>query len=182
MPRRKDSRVLRAPTNRPHARRPRVRKSGSAGSSKPSASRHLPSRLRKSSHVRSRPGNRAQSGPSRPSTPFLCRIPLGVPPPLVAPVPSTTREAPPAPRAPDTIVPERIPATARTERPAAQFEVHDIDEGWIAESIPAEISTSSTQGIGARLATAAGLRDAVVLREILGPPRSTQPFSHGTLG
>jgi len=101
----------------------------------------------------------------------------GLPPPLVASSRSSTPEAPPPFISPDPIVQERIPATARIEPAAANFEVRDIDE-----SIPARTSTSSPQGIAARLLTAQGLRDAVVLREILGPPRSMQPFSHGTLG
>ncbi len=55
---------------------------------------------------------------------------------------------------------------------ASEFEVHEV--GARARQSGATAAPSS---FAARLATPQSLRDAIVLREIFGPPRSMQPFN-----
>ncbi len=73
-----------------------------------------------------------------PIDPFPMPRTGGLPPPLVAPAPSVIREAPPVPKSP-AILPQRIPSTARVEPAAAKFEVHDIDEAWLADPSPGDL-------------------------------------------
>ena len=78
------------------------------------------------------------------------------------------------------------PSVSRTlDRPVeAEFEVRDIDE-IVGDDLAPILSTrraarearpskSKAGNMMARLANAEGLRDAMVLREIFGPPRSMQ--------
>jgi hypothetical protein len=104
------------------------------------------------------------------------------PPPLVPPPPSA---APPLPTRETTVFAE--PPRPRPARRAegAEFEVRDIADGAyeVAEPVgsggsrEADRAAAPLTGIAARLATRQGLRDAVVLREIFGPPRSMQPLN-----
>jgi hypothetical protein len=71
----------------------------------------------------------------------------------------------------------------------AEFEVQDVT-GAAADDLQPDAGSSTrrsgarteARGIAARLGTAQGLRDAVVLREIFGPPRSMQPNDRQTVG
>jgi hypothetical protein len=81
--------------------------------------------------------------------------------------------------------PAREPAAppAQAERTVARFEVADLSEravfGATADTTSSTASAIATpQQLVARLRTAEGLRDAVVLREIFGPPRSMQALAH----
>ena len=122
-----------------------------------------------------------------------------VPPPVAAPpappslpsLPPQPELAPPPPRIPPT---PRLPTRETTvladpalPRGSAEFEVRDIDD--LAEEAartraPRRQATVATRPaapakrttLAARLATREGLRDAMVLREIFGPPRSMQPL------
>ena len=90
------------------------------------------------------------------------------------PLPRATRAAPAPVNVPEpTLV---IPPVSPTPAPAP------IPQLAIAEvkSIPSEIAAPIDQpriGFAARLANADGLRDAIILREIFGPPRSMQPLN-----
>lgn len=135
-----------------------------------------------------REGPRSSLPPPPAKRSFLPKIPPMAPawPPLTSAPP----ELSPAP-AP---VPAREPAILREEPPrrkprkmevAASFEVRDIDER-VAEDMPlpsaqgapsSEEREARTQTLVERLARSQqGLRDAMVLREIFGPPRSMQMF------
>ncbi len=113
-----------------------------------------------------------------PVDPFpIPRAGPAVPPVVVRePLQSPTRQ-PPAEALPPSI-PEvtviREPS-ARTTRTAAIFEVRDLDEALLEESPRREGAKKigdAAPGLAARLATSEGLRDAMVLREIFGAPRS----------
>lgn len=94
-------------------------------------------------------------------------LPIVTAPAQVATTPPTSREI---------AVPAK-PAESRT----SEFNVYDVgdrppeDERIVRGKIPAE-AASSLNVVASRIATTQGLRDAVVLREILGPPRSLQPI------
>lgn len=70
-----------------------------------------------------------------------------------------------------------------------EFEVRDVAEA-IDELSPSDRRKAAAQRRGtiaeptlaARLRSADGLRDAIVLREIFGPPRSMQPLEFGRGG
>ena len=115
-----------------------------------------------------------------PTTPAIPVAPTPAPPPL-APPPLPTRET--------TVFAEPIRQRAPQASTASEFEVQDVT-GAAAEALQADGPSSGRRtrapaeprGIAARLATAQGLRDAVVLREIFGPPRSMQPIDRQTVG
>jgi hypothetical protein len=92
------------------------------------------------------------------------------PPPLSQP--SAARPSMPPPPLPMEVTPFQ-PATAQE----ANFEVHEVARQTSSEPVP-EIrrELSSRQNLRVNLATGSGLRDAIVLREIFGPPRSVQPL------
>ena len=101
---------------------------------------------------------------------FPALPPLTTAPPLLPAAPSPMAQAPPPP-----------PVTQRIFTPAivkeASFEVRDL--GAPALSDPsAGLSRAATeqQGLMARLGSREGLRSAIILREIFGPPRSLQPL------
>ncbi|MEY2564576.1 MAG: hypothetical protein QOH88_2769 [Verrucomicrobiota bacterium] len=85
------------------------------------------------------------------------------PPPL--PQATTFREET---RAPAPVIPRRVFTPAPVQE--AGFEVRDFALP-LATDLPAD-----RQALRSRLATSEGLRDAIVLREIFGPPRSMQPL------
>ena len=101
-----------------------------------------------------------------PTTPA---IPAAPPPPL------PTRET--------TMFAEPVRQRAPRRTTGSEFEVQDVT-GAAAEDSQPENAVSlgkrtagrEPRGIATRLATAQGLRDAIVLREIFGPPRSMQPI------
>ncbi|MGI8438552.1 MAG: hypothetical protein ACR2NX_16900 [Chthoniobacterales bacterium] len=96
-----------------------------------------------------------------------------LPPPVVsAPPPIPSAMAPATTARPKEIVPP-IPQPAAMM--SQNFEVQSLGESDAAgPSLPGN-------SFAARLVNPQGLRDAMVLREIFGPPRSQQPFSHSSL-
>lgn len=107
------------------------------------------------------------------------------------PVPRMGGDIAPAPP-PPVITVEPTPPMLATPRPlqtattsmvAAAKETSAATTEFIVRDIPADTSSSvrptggnrAPLGIGERLASPEGLRDAVILREIFGPPRSMQP-------
>ena len=110
------------------------------------------------------------------------------PPPLIppAPTPVPTRtgvEPPPLPSHAPTISappPRRKPAVRRAVSEPDAYAIHDEigyeDPARTEAAPPAAGAALSSATLVARLATRQGLRDAIVLREIFGPPRSMQPL------
>ena len=102
-----------------------------------------------------------------------------VPPPIRSPLPPLTTVPPPLPvemesRAEPPPIPPRkfTPAVAGDTR----FEIRasgGVDDP-ASLSRRADVSLADKSGLLARLATKQALRDAIVLREIFGPPRSLQ--------
>ena len=111
------------------------------------------------------------------------------PPPVAAPAPAAPPPLmPPAPTAvPTTTSVQPPPLPTRPEplarRRAAEVDPYDVDRqlGDEDETIAdagelAKNRTAAAKSLAARLSTSQGLRDAIVLREIFGPPRSMQPL------
>jgi hypothetical protein len=146
--------------------------------------------------VQPRPAERKVAQPNRkfmPVDPFpvpQVRRPQEPPPVVVAPPPVV--QAPPAPVAPPplprretTVFTEPLRPTATPRRSSATFEVQDLDaaaaeeqgrDAGLTTSGRAAKQSSDVTSVAGRLANAQGLRDAIVLREIFGPPRSMQPL------
>ena len=116
-----------------------------------------------------------------------------VPPPLRSPLPPLTTRPPDLPR--EIRLPRQIPATreARTFQPrvaeAAAFEVQQgpapleplpivktAAEAYAIATQPIAKSVDARTNLATMLRSASGLRDAMILREIFGPPRSLQPL------
>lgn len=102
---------------------------------------------------------------------------------VVAPPPVVVHSPPPIPQTPLPTRETTVLAPTPAQRAAPQFEVHLLDTDMPGESAQMESATttaiagqlaSAERGWAARLATAEGLRDAMILREIFGPPRSMQ--------
>ncbi|MFN2507582.1 MAG: hypothetical protein ABR589_02290 [Chthoniobacterales bacterium] len=109
--------------------------------------------------------------------------PLAPPPPVVhAPVAPTPFAPPPLPlpTRETTLLTDARPAQASAVRGAAEFEVRDID-AVVAEDVSLPRPQKPPSSVVARLAAPDGLRDAIVLREIFGLPRSMQPLDLATL-
>jgi hypothetical protein len=135
---------------------------------------------------------KGSAAPPRKVTP---RAPTKIPPidpfPLprsrgdVPPITPSREEAPPIP-APQPAAPLPLP-TAETSMlalekianaPAESYDVRELASAAHEPPVPGSAGVSrdnSKRGLRARLATAEGLRDAIILREIFGPPRSMQP-------
>jgi hypothetical protein len=120
----------------------------------------------------------------RPAAPKVTRPHL---PPLTSPLPPLTTVPPPLPSAASTTVPPPPPPAApplpiqRVFTPApvqeAGFEVRDLTAQTSNDLVPGSRgSTAEQQSLWAKLRSPQGLRDAIVLREIFGPPRSLQTF------
>lgn len=110
----------------------------------------------------------------RPVDPFP-RPRLGTP--LATPPPLPEAIAPKSAPAPISIK-QPVQLTRAPQRSAApDFQVQEIDQ-ILVEDVPAAGSVGSfvscSASLAARLATRGGLRDAIVLTEIFGPPRSVQ--------
>lgn len=110
------------------------------------------------------------------------------PPVVVAPPPVVATAPPPLPPPPlptrESTAFAEAPRSTATALGGADFEVQDV-LGAAAEQETsatrqkkrrADQSPKQPRGIAARLANAESLRDAIVLREIFGPPRSMQPL------
>jgi hypothetical protein len=128
----------------------------------------------------------------RPKTTPMPRPAAGpvAPPPLIPPAPSAVPTAtsaappspPPLPTRETTIFAEPPRRAAAVRRAAQEFDVYAVDEviGDEDASLPeagqlAQNRAGAAAGLAAQLGSAQGLRDAIVLREIFGPPRSMQP-------
>jgi hypothetical protein len=117
--------------------------------------------------------------------------PAGSTPPKVAPrrryvepqisprLPRLTTAPPPLPQVPRAPAAPPSPAALVTQRAlsalAPDFEVHEVARQSSSEPVPA-INRATTLAGRIKLATPEDLRSAIVLREILGPPRSLQPL------
>jgi hypothetical protein len=118
----------------------------------------------------------------RPTAPKVVRPHL---PPLTAPLPPLTTVPPPLPSASSaTIQPPPPPAAPplpiqRVFTPApvqeAGFEVRDL-AAQTSSDLVSERTVGGQQGLLLMLRSAQGLRSAIVLREVFGPPRSLQTF------
>ena len=106
-----------------------------------------------------------------------------VPPPVVvAPRPLPVDSAPAAPAPRTTVVP--APVVATVQRAAPEFEVAEIDwqsedpslTGLVTSAVGAvrQDVVAADRGWATRLATPESLRDAIVLREVFGPPLGMQ--------
>jgi hypothetical protein len=123
----------------------------------------------------------------------LGQPPGTAPPPKVAPkrhvqptmfptLPPLTTAPPPLPPSPSPVsqAPPPLPMAERIFQPAivqeTGFEVRDVAMQTSSErsaySRPMEAEPSSLRS---KLASPHGLRDAIILREVFGPPRSLQP-------
>jgi hypothetical protein len=108
-----------------------------------------------------------------------------VPPTVFSPLPPLTTAPPPLPPEPVPVAtspaPPPLPMAERIFKPAIvqemDFEVRDVGTDRSSEpspySSPMEAAPSSMRS---KLASPQGLRDAIILREIFGPPRSLQPL------
>ena len=122
--------------------------------------------------------------PRRPEQPPPVAVPTtssipAAPPPL-------PQSPPPLPTAQTTMFGEQPRQPAARSSTAADFEVQEVGDATVEEARTSaagqkgrQAAPPRTAGIAARLATAEGLRDAVILREIFGPPRSMQPIEPG---
>jgi len=94
--------------------------------------------------------------------------------------PLTTAPPPlPGPPTPAARPPPPLPILQRVFTPApvqeAGFEVRDLGAQTSGDSVPGARSAAAEQrSFSARLRSPQGLRDAIILREIFGPPRSLQ--------
>jgi hypothetical protein len=95
-----------------------------------------------------------------------------VPPPL--PSASSATIQPPPPAAPPRPI-QRVFTPAPVQE--AGFEVRDLAAQTSSDSVSERRTVAGQQGLLLTLRSAQGLRSAIVLREIFGPPRSLQPFN-----
>ncbi len=103
------------------------------------------------------PFPKPRRGPWRPEP-----VVLSTPPPLPVVPPSVTD----------------LPRVQAERSAPSVFEVHvegRAEESLKAPALVRPTAISSSTGWAARLSNVAGLRDAIILREIFGPPRSLQP-------
>jgi hypothetical protein len=115
--------------------------------------------------------------------------PIATAPPPVSVLPAPIPAALP-PHAPVSTTSVTNPVLATSPRTASEFEVAEID--WQAENAAASSATAAgalvrqdvvgaDRSWAARLATPESLRDAIVLREIFGAPRSLQALDDRAL-
>jgi hypothetical protein len=92
-----------------------------------------------------------------------------VPPPLPTPPAPTVQEPPPP------LIQRRVFTPAAVQE--GSFEVHDIGAQASRDLVAGGRRTAAEQqSLVSQLASKQGLRSAIVLREIFGPPRSLQPL------
>jgi hypothetical protein len=122
--------------------------------------------------------------PPRPATAKIARPNL---PPLTSPLPPLTTVPPPLPSASATTSPPPPPPPAASPLPIqrvfipapvqeAGFEVRDLAAQSPGDLVSERRIAKEPQGLLPMLRSADGLRSAIVLREIFGPPRSLQTF------
>jgi len=125
-----------------------------------------------------------QPATSRPPPPVVPRT--NIPPRRLAPV-----HPPPIPTARNVLArtKRKVVEVPKTPALASIFEVHEAPpsltpkdsikspaEGYTTSTGPKAKLTGSVTDIATLLRSTAGLRNAIILREIFGPPRSLQPF------
>ena len=90
---------------------------------------------------------------AQPLPPLVTTPPVIAPPPLTNVTPATVPEeiAPP-----EIVVPSLLPATPASKAPSPR--------------------TAPTQSLGAMLRSRPSIRSAIILREVLGPPRGLEPI------
>lgn len=105
-----------------------------------------------------------------------------VPPTVFSPLPPLTTVPPPLPPEPSPAAPPPppLPMPDRIFKPAivqeTDFEVREVVMQTSSEpSIDGRPIAAEPSTLRAKLASPQGLRDAIILREIFGPPRSLQP-------
>jgi len=101
-----------------------------------------------------------------------------VQPKIFPPLPPLTTAPPPLPEAPKirtATSPPPLPIESATKRSTAEpdFEVREVARQTSSEPLP---ETRHTAAARIKLGTPQDLRNAIVLREIFGPPRSLQPI------
>lgn len=118
----------------------------------------------------------------RPAAPKVVRPHL---PPLTPPLPPLTTVPPPLPSASSTTVPPPPPAAPPlpiqrvfTPAPVQEmgFEVRDLSAATSSDLVPERCTVAEHRSLTLMLRSPQGLRSAIVLREIFGPPRSLQTF------
>ena len=120
----------------------------------------------------------------RPTAPKVVRPHL---PPLIPPLPPLTTVPPPLPSAASTTIqpPPQPPAAPPvpiqpvfTPAPVQEvgFEVRDFAAQTSSDLVSEPHTVAEQKGLLLMLRSAQGLRSAIVLREIFGPPRSLQRF------
>lgn len=106
-----------------------------------------------------------------------------VAPPIFSPLPPLTTVPPPLPPEPPPVAvapaPPPLPMAERIFKPAlvqeTGFEVRDVAKQTTSEpSLYSRPAPAELSSVRAKLASPQGLRDAIILREIFGPPRSLQ--------
>ena len=93
------------------------------------------------------------------------------PPPLRSPLPPL-KTRPPESESAAVFEVQQSPAPSQP-RPSV---VKAAEEAYSIETQPISKSTDSKTDLVTKLRSASGLRDAIILREIFGPPRSLQPL------
>lgn len=107
----------------------------------------------------------------------------GTPPPVPTAAPPAPPPMPPPPRAVPTVTSAPPPLPSPLHQRVAEVDPYDVDrqigdedETLVRAGHLAKNPAGAARGLATRLATSQGLRDAIVLREIFGPPRSMQPL------
>ena len=108
-------------------------------------------------------------------------------PPTPTPVPTITGvEPPPLPTRETTMLAEPAGRKAGVRGAVSERDAYQLDQESGYQDRTSEDAAQLAKGqaapslsLAARLATQQGLRDAIVLREIFGPPRSMQPLESG---
>ena len=105
-----------------------------------------------------------------------------LPVPTAAP-PASPPPLPPPPHAVPTVTSAPPPLPSPARKRVVEVDPYDVDRqiGDEDESLvqPGQLAkgrAGAARGLATRLATSQGLREAIVLREIFGPPRSMQPL------
>jgi hypothetical protein len=107
------------------------------------------------------------------------RVVTPAPPPFGSPLPPLKTVPPPLPAAPQ---PPPMPTQLQQQKSLRstmesepRFEIRALGEAEDASRRSSKVARPEPSTLGGRLKTAQSLRDAIVLREIFGPPRSLQP-------
>jgi hypothetical protein len=172
---------------------PRPRSTSSSRSSRPltpESDQSDEERIRKFLEALGQPSTSNPPAPIQPRPTYQKPV---MPPPMKSPLPPLTTRPADLPR--EIRLPQQIPPTraARTFRSrmaeAPAFEVHDVNaplqsppvvktaaEAYAVAAKPVAQQSEKKLEVAAMLKSTSGLREAVILREIFGPPRSLQPL------